>query len=164
MAFKPTLAAVLLLSGCAYTQPKTMPHLPPVNEFVFDATFDRVWAAVLDRSTEKSWPIKVVDKASGFLTTDYVSLGNGADGWKNAKAVAYEPPGGFLNSYTWRGGARLTTTIFVSKIDNSKTRVKIVTHLEAFEDNVSQKWFPWESNGANEIELAAYIKNKLRSP
>lgn len=59
------------LSGCA-TAPK-------VQEFdrsstYSDATFDQVWNAVIDMFGERNWAISNMEKASGFINTDWMRV------------------------------------------------------------------------------------------
>ena len=153
------LTGSFVLTGCATTQPQ--PTGPIHKEFILDAAFDKVWPAVLERATDRSWPIKTIDKASGIIATDFVSLGTSFSGWKTAKTIAYEPS---CMLCTWTGGARQTVTVFVTKIDESKSRVKIGIHVEAFENNVSHQWAAWQSNGANEKLIADDLAQKLNVP
>lgn len=153
------LAGSILLSGCVAMQGNLKgPDQPLPNEYVIEASFDKVWGAIMERATEKSWPIKTIDKASGVVATDFVLLSQGISSYR-LREVAYEPK---TLLGTWEG-ARQTLNIFVSKLDENKTRVKIRCHFEGFESNVDNQWIEWESNGTTEKALAESIGRTLNA-
>lgn len=72
------LAAIMILSlvGCA-TAPKQ--HVI-TNSFDYERDFDTVWTAVVEVFAEMNYPIDNMEKDSGLITTDWLSLaGTGND-------------------------------------------------------------------------------------
>lgn len=68
------LGAVVALAASA-TAPKQH-HVEP--RMAISATYDQTWAAVIDLFAERNWAILNMEKDSGLITTDWMTLG--ADG------------------------------------------------------------------------------------
>lgn len=60
----------LVVVGCA-----TAPH-PTVfsNSQTYSNDFDSVWTAVIETFADNSWPIDTLEKASGLVTGDWLSI------------------------------------------------------------------------------------------
>ena len=157
-----TIASVVMLvalTGCASLAP-VQPHDPPKQEFTFNAPFDTVWTAIVERATDKSWDIQTIDKSSGFLGTNAKNIVSGFGTESSMNTLAYPPFGSNLfNPVIW-DGARQKIAIFVKRLGDSSTSVKINISYEVFESNAHHSWYAWASNGANEKVIAEYIQSK----
>jgi hypothetical protein len=138
-------ALAALLCGCA-----TTPVAPPLDTTrVFRAPYEKVWGAVVSQISA-SYPVKLIDKSSGLITTDQFSPGSlGEFGY---------PPQVLLACW---GASRATMTAFVSKIDDEHTKVRLTGHFECFEFNVSHCWYVWESRGTLENRILSTIKDDV---
>lgn len=69
---KFTLALLLaLLVGCA-TPPKVYEF---DKSWVVESEFDEIWSATVELFAERNWPISTLEKDSGIIVTDWVSVG-----------------------------------------------------------------------------------------
>jgi len=152
---------LVCLSGCATMQQQASGSATPLSiDYMVSAPFDQVWGKLVERATDRSWPLKTIDKASGIIVTDFSSLGDGISGWQALKQLAYEPS---MFLATWAGGARMKLSVFVSKIAENQTRVKLNAHFEGFENNVTHQWVVWQSNGLDEKGVVDYIASELHA-
>ena len=147
------LIFVFLFSGCA-TIPKTPQVALPVS-MVYEASKDKVWP-LLVAEVGLNYPVAAVEKESGLLTTDFVSMPAGFNNQNMTKWVFQ--PRGFLA--TWNG-LRMKMNIMVVEIEAGKTKVTIKTHYEAFESNVSKSWIVCRTNGTVESAILSHIKEQL---
>lgn len=153
---KKTIASVfliaLLAAGCV-TAPQQSQPLP--TEHTFDAPKSAVWPLIVSEIGLK-YPVRAVEKDSGLLTTDFVSM---PAGFNNANMGHWVfSPGGFLA--TW-AGLRMNMSVLVTEPEAGKTHVVIRTHYEAFENNVSHSWIVCQSNGSLENEVFMRIGEQL---
>ena len=67
----PVVAALVLSGSCVATAPPPAPvrSITPVS-----APFNRTWESVIDVFGERNIPIKQIERASGFVATDGLSL------------------------------------------------------------------------------------------
>lgn len=144
---------VFLFGGCA-TIPKT-PQIASPTSMVFEATKDKIWPLLI-AEIGLNYPVAAVEKESGLLTTDFVTMPAGFNNRHMTKWVF--PPGGFFA--TWNG-LRMKMNIMIVEIEEGKTKVIIRTHYEAFESNVSKSWIVCRTNGAVEYEILTRIKYQL---
>lgn len=71
--------AIVMLAGCmvgCFTMPKYIPpsHPTVANTFTLDASFETVWTAVIETFADLNIPIDNLEKASGLITTDWLSM------------------------------------------------------------------------------------------
>lgn len=146
------LFIVPIFAGCASNAVR-----PTIKDTeVANVSFDKTWGAIVATLSEKSYPIQTVDKASGLITTQLVVFADGIMAQNEIDRIAVRPSG-FL--YTWSGG-RYSINVYAVQIDSNRTRIKITTHIEAFENNVTHQWMVCYSNGQIEAELFNAIKMK----
>jgi hypothetical protein len=69
----PLIVAVMAC-GPGFRPPT--PREPPPDQ-VYDATFDEVWGAVLETITDLEIPIENLEKASGFIRSDFMRFPEG---------------------------------------------------------------------------------------
>jgi hypothetical protein len=139
------------LAGCV-----TTPQQPPLStDQTFDAPKSVVWPLLISE-VSLNYPVKVVEKESGLLTTDFVSLPAGYGNMDMGRWVY--SPGVFLGTYD---GLRMNLTALVTEPEPGKTHVVIRTHYEAFENNVTKSWIVCQSNGSLEHGMLADIAGQL---
>jgi hypothetical protein len=146
------LLLITLAAGCV-TAPRQTQSLP--TDQTFNATKNAVWPLLVS-AVGLDYPVKAVEKESGLLTTDFVSISSGYNNMNMGRWVF--PPGGFLA--TW-DGLRMSMSVLVTEPEPGKTHVVIRTHYEAFENNVSHSWIVCQSNGSVEHEILARIAEQL---
>lgn len=146
---------ILLMNGCVTTQPVYTSPLDTSR--TFNSSYDKVWG-VLVSELSASYPIQTIDKSSGLIATQMVSMGSGFAGWNMLKQYAYEPKALLA---TWAGGARCRLNFFVQGIDDQSTTVRVTGHFEGFEDNVSKSWHVWQSRGVLESSLLDKVSYAL---
>lgn len=145
---------VFLFGGCA-TISKTPQVASPTFMF-YEAPKDKIWPLLI-AEVALSYPVAAIEKESGLLTTDFVSMPAGFNNQNMTKWVFH--PGGFFA--TWNG-LRMKMNIMVIEIGTDKTKVIIKAHYEAFENNVSKKWVVCRTNGVVEYGILTRIKYQWR--
>lgn len=144
---------VFFLVGCA-----TVAVRPTIQDTeIIDAPFDKVWGALIATLSEQSLPIETIEKESGLVTTKFVTFASGFMAERAINEVAVKPSGLL---YTW-SNARYTVSVFVTKSGENTTRVKITSHIEAFENNVTKSWMVCYSNGVIEKRIFDSIEAKI---
>lgn len=144
--------SVLWLAGCATPAP-TAPAQRTTA--VISAPKEKVWPLIVAEVGLK-YPVKSVEKDSGLLTTDFVSLQAGlynrdASQWVN-------PPKVLLG--VWNG-LRMRMSVLTIEPEPGKTTVTINCHFEARETNVVKDWVIAETNGAIENGILTRIEKQL---
>jgi hypothetical protein len=79
MRIQETARAAVVFGGCiAAIASATAPKPPPTGEVqrsqTIVGTFDGTWNAIVDLFAERDWKIDKLDKPSGLITTDWMSL------------------------------------------------------------------------------------------
>lgn len=144
---------VLSLSGCVTQTPAAKEVLPTAQTFA--APKSVVWP-LLVQEVGLQYPVKAVEKDSGLLTTDFVTIPAGFNNAQMNKWIL--PPGGFMT--TW-DGLRVSLSILVSEVEPSKTRVTIRAQYHAFENNVAKSWIICQSNGSLENGILTRIAEQM---
>lgn len=148
----PFVLAALLIAGCATPAPSGPPLPPPRERAIISAPKDKVWP-VLVAEIAGNYPVQVIEKDSGLITTQFVSL---PAGYNNMSATRWIfKPGGFLA--TW-AGLRMNMQVMVVELEPGRTQVTIRTHYEAFENNVQKAWIVAESNGSVENSILGKLE------
>lgn len=145
-----------LFSGCetTATSERDMPVMQR-KRATFTASKEQVWPLLVAK-VSVGHPIRVIEKDSGLITTDWVNM---SAGFNNMYARHWViPPGGFLA--TW-AGLRMNMRILVAETAPGATTVTIHCHYEAFENNVQKAWVLADSNGAVESAILSAIEKQL---
>ena len=147
-----SITILFFLAGCV-----TPAVRPTIQDTVtINAPFDKVWSAIIATLSERALPIKTIEKESGVVATDFIIFASGFWAQEAIDEIAVRPSC-FL--CLWDGG-RYTVRIFVTKDGESETRIKITTHIEAFD----KSWLGWlvlYSNGTIERRIFDAIKAKI---
>ena len=131
------------------------PQEPQRTSALLPANKDRVWELVVS-AVAPNFPVQAIEKESGLLSTEFVSV---PVGFNNANMAEFVyPPRVFLG--TWRG-LRMSMRVLVNEVSSEMTSVAITAHYEAFENNVSKSWMVAESNGALENKILTNIESQL---
>lgn len=98
---------------------RTIPPAPPVPRDAMNvaAPFDRTWSAVIDVFAAKNIPIRTLDRSSGFIATDRLSVGSGTLGREphpyadcgSAQLLGYYPPTDATYNIRVKGAASSST-------------------------------------------------------
>lgn len=147
-----SICLLLALLGC-----ETMPqqHSTLATSREFNAPLETVWPLLVTEVASK-YPVKVVEKQSGLLTTDFVMMPAGFNN-SGAKQWVYQPSV-FLG--TWNG-LRMNLSAIATQPQPGKTLVSLNTHFEAFEDNVNKGWMGCETKGTLEDSMLNDIAAKI---
>jgi starvation-inducible outer membrane lipoprotein len=151
---KIAVFSLVLLASCA-TKPPVKPTIKDTQ--IMQAPFDRVWTATVSTLAEMALPIESMDKGSGLITTRSVMLTGGWAAPKEIDRVA-QKPSVFLG--IWSAG-KYTLRVFVRPNGKDSAKVKITTHIEAYEDYMTGKWYTCYSKGVIEKEIFDSIASKI---
>jgi len=146
------LAAIL--ASCSTTQ-MVRPNIQ--YAVVIQDSFDRVWGPVVATLAEMALPIESIEKESGLVSTKFVTFASGILAQKEIDRI-FQRPSVFLG--TWSQG-RYTLSIFVTSSGENTTKIKITTHIEAFEDNVTKSWHICYSKGVIEKQIFDSVRSKI---
>lgn len=147
----PLFLAVILFS-C--TMPPQEAREPIKDSEVFNSPFNKVWAGIVSTIAEMSLPIQSIEKESGLITTQFIT---DKSGWEPVKNLAYNPT---VLLGTWTG-CRYTYSIFVNTLSENQTKVKVNTHIEGFESNVTKDWHVCQSKGILEDQFFNMLRSSL---
>lgn len=143
----------IFLVGCG--SPLVKPKI--TDSRTFDAAYDDVWRAVVQTFAERSLPVSTLEKESGFITTQSHIIDYGIFSETTLDAIAVHPNIAFG---IWES-PKLSVNAFISPEGSNTTRVKINTHIEAFEKNMMGKWYICYSMGVIEKDILDTIQSKL---
>ncbi len=144
---------LIITCGCVPQNQTTLPQKIEDTKF-YDASFDETWAALIETLSDMTLPIESIEKESGLITTRFVNFADGINADNSIKQVATRPSV-FLG--TWNSG-RYTLNIFVADKGELGTRIKVSAHIEAYENNVTNKWYVCKSLGVLEKRIFKAIK------
>jgi hypothetical protein len=148
------IALATALVGCATNQDQPQVSLPTSK--TYDAPKGKIWPLIVARIAE-NYPVKVIEKDSGLITTEFVAMQVGVNN-RGAEKFIIKPRVSIFS--TW-GGLRMNMSVLVSEPENGKTLVTFHTHYEAFEDNLTHSWMICDSTGYLENDILESISAKL---
>ncbi|HAJ56172.1 MAG TPA: hypothetical protein DCL35_00190 [Candidatus Omnitrophica bacterium] len=143
------LLLFLGLGGCATTIP--LPDKPIENNRTFEASYDKVWTATMQVLAELTYSLRMADKNSGVIITDYVNF----PGKEILRYAQYNRP------FSDRFG-RFKLNITIQKNDSDHI-VKIISNIEAGLGlgRLSAPWVNRPSNGHLESMILSKIQSKI---
>jgi hypothetical protein len=139
------IVAIFILVGCA--TPSGVIQLQTTRTFT--QPYDRVWGAVV-ASVSGNYPLQVIEKASGILETQMVTLPTLAE-YANEPSV-------FLSCW---GSSRGRLAFYVQSVDQTNTTVRVTGHFEGFEYNTTKTWYVWPSRGVLENNILNAVATNL---
>jgi hypothetical protein len=119
------------------------------------ASKNNIWPLLVSE-VGLSYPVRVIEKDSGLISTDWVNLPAGFNNMNAGRWIM--PIRGFLA--TW-DGLRMNMKIMAVETEPGKTMVTVNCHFEAFEDNVQKAWLIAHTNGAIENAILTTVEQKL---
>ena len=146
---------VIMFVGCTVYTP--VPILIE-DTAVINAPFDEVWVAAVSTIADTSLPIEVMEKDSGLITTKFAILCSGVGVREKINVLAIMPSY-FLDVWSQ---ARYTLSIFLVSEGEDATKVKVTTHIEAFERNVATGWHVCYSRGIIESRIINSVRSRLQ--
>lgn len=109
-------AFVLAVTGCA-TAPPPVEHFD--NSRVFKLSKDQVWEKTIEWFATVSMPIKTIEKASGIIAAERVSIGDGGPEYWNCRGPVFSQ----LRDVSYR------MNVFVKEVDGgAKATVNTVVY------------------------------------
>ena len=149
------ISVTALFTGCETAPTSNISSVPLRTKATFSVSRDRVWPLLVSE-VGLQYPVRAIEKDSGLITTDFVTL---PAGYNNMNAASWiVPPGGFLA--TW-SGLRMNMKILAVETEPGKTLVTINCHYEAYESNVMKGWIVANSNGRIESAILAKIESSV---
>lgn len=142
MRFWRHAGVICALAGCSQVPPRTYPSPEPAQ---IAASFERTWSAVIDHFAEKSVPIRTIEKASGIIVAEQLSVSSGygqviADCGVNVVGVPWDV---LSASYNVRVQG-----------DSTKSTIRVTA---MFRPEIAST-YPCNSRGAYERELMDFVK------
>ena len=114
-------------------------------------SFDDVWRAAIAVVTEEEWPIQVIEKESGIITTDFVIMGGNVHEDIDCGKSMY---GTEIRLIADR--VRCKLSIHITRVGES-TQLRLNTHIEAYYEG----WQNCNSTGAIEAQIFEMIDAEL---
>jgi hypothetical protein len=145
------LCVSIFLVGCATVKPGI------TETRTFTGSFDDVWRATVQTLAERALPVSSLEKDSGLITTDLHIIDYSFFGEKTPENIAV-PPNVALG--IWENPEYSVKALLSSEGPN-RTRVKINTHIKAFERNMTDAWYVCYSNGIIEKNIMDAIQSKV---
>ena len=172
------LIILMLCLGCyfpdAYPENQQGSRIPTSsyrNEMTIQADFDKTWSVLVAIISEKGWPLQVVEKNSGIITTGEVRIDNlrsarplTVASW-NTIAYLRRPGRDSVSGYEY-GLAFIN--IFISPIgDSTATSIKVTSRFDAYNtlaleissavsgipSSTRGIWIKWKTTGKLEHDL-----------
>lgn len=145
-----TLLLISILGACA-TAPPT--NYDVQRSFEYSEGFDEVWSAVIDTFGEMGYAIDNMERASGFITTDRMSVNRGSPYLDCGR------PGGLMVDSNWTGRFNV-----VVREEGGGSTVTVNTDWQAVRSlgETSRTTINCVSTGAFEQEFAATLTERLR--
>jgi len=153
MKTKILVLAVLFLFFACGTAPK--PRLIQ-NSFSIEKSFEAVWQAVIETFAELNLPILNMEKASGLVTTDWISF----RGQKDETGYCSCGKAPFPYFEVDRTGK---FNVYVKKVSDSACEIKVNSIFEktsAYENSVIKR--SCVSTGKLEAEIHKLVTDKLK--
>ncbi|MBN2314459.1 MAG: hypothetical protein JXM79_11055 [Sedimentisphaerales bacterium] len=147
----------ITLFGCApaYVQPQINP------EGIYEADYNAVWSALVETFSKNNYPIKAIEKESGIITTDYIAFPTPpvwGTGTFDNMAVSPER----YNAMWMPRSGRCTISAYASAVDPNQTKLRINTHIEAFDSSkFGGGWKICYSNGYLEYNILDDIRKRI---
>jgi hypothetical protein len=129
MTFKKTAALLCAasfgLSSCA--RPIVPPRPTPPKDYVLHLPYDQIWAGVVSFFADTKMPIKVIDKASGFLASGTFSLDSALTrDWIDCGMVGRDSATALLTSSAPIGlFVEADFNVFVRKLGGDSSAVRV---------------------------------------
>ena len=179
LGFAAILAVVGLLVNCAPPPQKpatffstSSPEAQKQTSRTYAATKNALWSAVLQVVTDNQYPIAVVEKESGILSTDWMIVDSGHPFGgtplgsnlppDQLTTLAKLPPTKslFFEIGIWTK-CRYKFSIRTLETTPDSTMVQLTPHIECWEMQQRKDWTPCESTGALESQFFQTLETCL---
>ncbi len=148
----PALLALAAAPGCR--PPVEVPVVPQPTLAVFPVSKDKAWAAIV-AVLGIAFPIQVVEKESGLITTRTSNMALPASQW----AKNCEDAGDLVNPWN---NLRMDLRLLAEEAEPGRTQVTLVCHFEAFKRSTYPRaWTVVASSGRLEDDLLKKIQARL---
>ena len=154
------IKAVLSLMFC-FLIISCMTYMPPVQQqiqksFDIDQPFDRVWQSVIEIFAKLNLSIMNMERASGLITTDWISFGY-RDSLQGYCSCGFMKSGGGKDKVP--GDRRGRFNVYVKKTSESACQLQVNAVFEAVTDTIGRIYC--ESTGKLEMEIYKGVLNLL---
>lgn len=155
---------LILFPKCYAPPPPTVVTQPEgIQEaFTFESKFDKTWSNLVAVIAEYGWPLTVVDKESGIISTNIIYAENlYAAEWsrlayRRVRSGAYESLFGYD-----RG--RYIVNIIATPTEEGGTKIKFTIRFETqLSPSLGSSWVEWKSAGALEQEIAKKLRQRMQ--
>lgn len=125
---KSVIAGIVLLAACV--PPPSAP--PPRPDTQVNASFSRVWDAVVDRFARSSVPVKTIDRSSGLIAAESMRINGDLSsyGGCNVMGVRNAPPVGAGFNVLIHGDSTRSSIVVTADwigVDGAGNRIGCVT-------------------------------------
>lgn len=159
-------AVVFLISGCATyaenyrkeTQRNQKQETEIVDTFTVQAPYGRTWKALVTTFAKKQYPIKMMDKESGVLTTEEILFEDNFPSFfadKEIQRISVRPS---IFMAVWKAG-KYQISVFLTEKGN-QTELTLKCTIGAF--NNINGWKQCESKGVIEKEVYDAVVTQLK--
>jgi len=143
----------MFLSGCVSAQLKDTTYYA-IRDIDINKNYNTCWEALLDVLSDANQPITTIEKESGIIITEFVSIDQ-----SYLVRIAVVPYGIFGTGYTQ---GRYKLNIRAKKTSSDVTNIKINAHIEGFWGIIEPYgWRPLESRGVLENDILKSLGSRL---
>ena len=150
---------LMILGVCFFFYSCATAPLPRMiqDSFPIDKSYDEVWAAIIETFSEMHFPINIMEKDSGLITTEWFSFsGQSNEGWCDCGGLG-------MNIEVNR---QVRFNVFVKKTSENSCNLKVNCLFEqvyyfSLDEGRSLLKRPCVSTGLYEREMFEVVKEKL---
>ena len=145
------LTGMILVQGCGPMM--VIPTIETSRSYE-TVSYDEVWSATVKTFALRSYPIQVIEKDSGILTTSIMSDTSAAWGSQKLDSLVTNPN---IPLAIWTN----MSTRITAYVQKDPVQVKIITRIKRYESNFTQAWHLCYSNGIIERSILNSIESDL---
>ncbi len=158
------VAVVLLLPACYSYKPPPPAPLTPREALEVDASQGQTWDAVIDFFAARSIPIRTIERASGLLASDALSIGPGEAVWASCGVFANDTlrPNWAIYNVLVRGDSTFSTirtTVRWTYVEEKENRSRECTSTHVWERQMED-----EVKSKAEGEASRYVRRVPATP
>lgn len=157
-------AVVLLLPACYSYKPPPPAPLTPREALEIDASQGQTWDAVIDFFASRSIPIRTIERASGLIASDALSIGPGATVWASCGVFTNDTlrPNSAIYNVLVRGDSTFSTirtTVRWTYVEEKENRARECTSTYLWERQMED-----EVKSKAEAEASRYVRRVPAAP
>lgn len=125
--------------------------------YEFKQDYDVVFKGVKEALTELGYEVTYSSKKRNLIETSFKQLAD-ADNFYDVMNLYGEIP--YMRSPGWSIG-RVKVTVSFEPVDSVRTAIKVLAQLSGFEEQFTNMWHYWASNGRIEQEVMSSIITRM---